>query len=80
MSDTVEHVATVAAYPNKDGGYSAAILNKADGNIERKAFESFDEARNWVRRAAWDTFGPGNFAPLRRKGEYRANYWIMTPA
>ena len=69
------HVATVNAFKNKFGTYSGAIRNEETREIVRQRFDTFDEARNWVRLTAWEMFGPIHFAPARRKGEYLANCW-----
>lgn len=69
------HIATVNAFANKFGTFSAAILDKATGEVVRERFATFDEARNFARTKAWEMFGPVHFAPMRRKGEYLANVW-----
>ena len=69
------HIATINAFPNKFGTYSGAIRNEETGEIIRERFQTFDEARNWVRAKAWEMFGPVNYASMPRKGEYLANCW-----
>ena len=69
------HVATLNAYPNKYGTYTAAIRDESTREVTRERFATLDDARNWVRRTAWDTFGPVSYAAMRRKGEYLANVW-----
>lgn len=72
----MHHVATMNAFANKFGGFTGAIRNEQTREIIRERFATYDEARNWVRSKAWEMFGPGNYASMRRKGEYLANYWI----
>jgi len=69
------HVATINAFPNKFGTYSGAIRNEETREIIRERFETYDEARNWVKAKAWEMFGPVHFARITRKGEYLANVW-----
>lgn len=69
------HVATINAFPNKFGTYSGAIRNEETREIIRERFETYDEARNWVKAKAWELFGPVHFARINRKGEYLANVW-----
>jgi hypothetical protein len=71
----VAHVATVNAFANKFGTYTGAIRNEATREVIRERFETFDEARNFVRTKAWELFGEVSFAPMKRKGEYFANCW-----
>lgn len=70
-----KHVATINAFPNKFGGWTGAIRNEATHAVERKRFDTRDEARNWVRQAAYEMFGEVNYAHIARKGEYLANCW-----
>lgn len=72
---TTAHVAVINAFENKFGTFTGAILNKTTGEAIRERFETFDEARNFVRIKAWEIFGPVNYAAVRRKGEYYANVW-----
>lgn len=70
-----KHVATITAFENKFGTFTGSILDKSNGNAIRERFETFDEARNFVRIRAWEMFGPCYFAAMRRKGQYLANVW-----
>ena len=69
------HVATINAFANKFGTYTGAIRDEATREVIRERFETFDEARNWVKTTAWKKFGPINYAGMPRKGEYLANCW-----
>ena len=71
-----KHVATMNAFENKFGTYTGAIRNELTKEVVRERFETFEAAKNFVQRKAHEWFGDGNFAPIRRKGEYFANYWI----
>lgn len=70
-----KHVATINAFPNKFGTFTGAFRNEITKEIKRERFATMDEARNWVKQAAYETFGEVNYASLRRKGEYLANCW-----
>lgn len=72
---TAIHVATITAFENKFGGFSGAIRNEATKEVVRERFTTYDEARNWVKIKAWETFGEITYASVRRKGEYLANCW-----
>ena len=69
------HVATINAFPNKFGTFTGAIRDESSREVIRERFETYDEAKNWVRTKAWEMFGPVNYASMRRKGEYLANCW-----
>jgi hypothetical protein len=71
----MRHVATLNAFPNKHGGFTGAIRNEETREIIRERFSTYDEAKNFVRARAWETFGPVNYAGMPRKGEYLANVW-----
>jgi hypothetical protein len=73
---TNTHIATITAFANKFGTYSAVIRDERTKERKVERFASFDEARNFCRTYAWKTFGPGKYANIARKGEYLANYWI----
>ncbi len=70
-----KHIATVNAFKNKFGTYSGAIRNEETREIIRERFDTYDEARNWVKTKAWEMFGPIHFASMPRKDEYLANCW-----
>jgi hypothetical protein len=70
-----KHVATINAFKNKFGTYTGAIRNEETREIIRERFETYDDARNWVKTKAWDMFGPIHYAGMPRKGEYLANCW-----
>lgn len=70
------HVATITAFANKYGTFSGIIRDERTKEKIIERFETFDEARNFVKTKAWEMFGPGKFAGIPRKGEYLANYWI----
>jgi hypothetical protein len=72
---TTTHVATINAFPNKFGGWTGAIRNEITKEIKRERFETRDEARYWVQRAAFEIFGEVKYACVARKGEYLANCW-----
>ena len=71
------HIATIAAYPNKFGSFTGAVLDKATKEVISERFETYDAARNWARSKSWEMFGPFNYAYIRQKGknQYRANCW-----
>lgn len=69
------HVATINAFANKFGTFSGAIRNEETKEVIRERFDTYDEARNWVKIKAWEMFGPVNYASTPRKGEYFANVW-----
>ncbi len=71
------HVATVNAFADKFGTFTGVVRNEATREIERKRFETLDEAKNWCKAYAWEVCGPVTFAAMRRKGEYFANVWAM---
>lgn len=71
------HVATIMAFENKFGGYSGAVRDESTRVVVRERFNTLDEARNWAKKYAWDTFGPVNYASMPRKGEYLANCWRL---
>jgi hypothetical protein len=76
---TMKHVATIAAYPAKDGTFSIAFRTEASGDIVRKTgIDSLSSARYEAQKMAWDTIGECVYAPLKRRGEYRANVWVHT--
>jgi hypothetical protein len=70
------HIATVTAFANKFGTFSAVIRDEVTKERKVERFETFDEARNFCKTYAWETFGAGRFAAIPRKGEYLANYWV----
>jgi hypothetical protein len=70
------HAATITAFANKFGTFSAVIRNEETKEKIVERFATFEEAKNFCRLEAWKIFGPGRYAPLPRKGEYLANYWI----
>jgi len=70
-----KHLATINAFANKFGTYTGAIRNETTREVLRERFNTFDEARNWVRTKAWEMFGPIHYAAVPRKGEYYANVW-----
>jgi hypothetical protein len=72
------HIATVNAFKNKFGNYTGAIRDERTKEVTRERFDTFDEARNWVRTQAWDRFGPVHYAAMPRKGEYLANVWAAS--
>lgn len=74
----MKHAYTIGGYEIKGGGFRGVILNRT--TKERKASDvlsSLDEARNWAKKAVWEVIPDGafNLAPLRIRGEYRANVW-----
>ena len=73
----MKHIATLEAYENKLGSFTGGIVNHQTKTRVQERFATFDEARNYVRKFAWDTFGPGKFALVGGQSKsYRANYWI----
>jgi hypothetical protein len=74
-----KHIATITAFANKFDTFTGAIRNEETKEIIRERFNSFDEARNWVRTKSWEMFGPVHYAAVRKKrtmkGEYYANLW-----
>ena len=76
----MKHVATINAFPNKFGTFSGAIRSEKTRIITRERFDTFDEARNWVKIKSWELFGPIKYAPIARKGEYFANCWKIKEA
>ena len=75
MNKTTSHVATIAAFPNKFGSFTGAVLNTETREALRERFATIDEAKFWAKKTAWDTFGPIHYAAIKVKGEYRANCW-----
>jgi hypothetical protein len=71
----IEHVATIAAFPNKFGSFTGAFKNRQTGEVVRERFPSLSEAQAWAKKKAWDVFGPVRYAALNRKGEYESNVW-----
>jgi hypothetical protein len=69
------HAATVTAFANKFGTFSAVVRDEATKDRIVERFASFDEARNFCKTKAWEMFGAGKFAAMPRKGGYLANYW-----
>lgn len=73
------HIATIAAFANKFDSFTGAIRDEATKEVIKERFNSFDEARNWIRTKSWEMFGPVHYAAVRRKktmkGEYYANLW-----
>lgn len=72
----VAHVATMNAFENKFGTYTGAVRNERTKEVVRERFETMEDAKNFVQAKAYEWFGEGNFAPMYRKNEYFANYWI----
>ena len=71
----MRHVATINAFKNKFGSYTGAIRIEATKEVTRERFETYDDARNWVKARACDVLGPVCYASVPRKGEYFANCW-----
>lgn len=74
-----KHIATVAAYPLKTGGYRGVMLNhETKERIASDVFDTLEAARLWAKsqaHSAYDAVGYA-LAPIRRRGEYRANVWV----
>lgn len=70
------HIATITAFANKFGTFSAVIRDERTKERIVERFPTFEEARNFVKTRTWEQFGPGKFAAIPRKGEYLANYWV----
>lgn len=73
------HVASIAAYPLEEGGFRAVYLDRRTrGRITNAPVATLEEARKLAQRFAYDRHHRDGFklAPLRRRGEYRANVWI----
>jgi hypothetical protein len=70
-----EHIATITAFKNKFGNFSGIIRCEKTKEKTIKRFDSYDDARNWVKSTAWEKFGPVKYASIPRKGEYLANCW-----
>jgi hypothetical protein len=76
----VKHIATIAAYPLKTGGFRGVILNRE--TKERTASDvlpTLDAAKFWAKSQAHNAFEAIGYslAPLRRRGEYQANVWVQ---
>jgi hypothetical protein len=77
VSYGVHHIATITAFANKFGTYTAVISSESNGSKITERFQTYDEAKNFCRSKAWDMFGPGRYASMPRgKDEYLANYWV----
>lgn len=74
-----KHIATIAAYPTKTGGFRGVMLNReTKERVASDEFETLEAARFWAQsqaHAAYDADGYA-LAPLRRRGEYQANVWV----
>ena len=73
------HIATIAAYEIKDGGFRGVMLIRA--TKERRAsekLETLEAAKFWAKNEAHKQYDEVGYtlAPLRLKGEYQANVWI----
>lgn len=72
----VKHIATVAAYPLKDGGFRGAIINReTKARSQSDVCDTLEAAIYWAKKEAF-AYNGSRLAPLRRKGEYYANVWI----
>lgn len=74
-----KHVYTVAGYEIKTGGFRGVILNQT--TRERKTSDvlaTLSAAKCWAQKAAFEALPDGGFtfAPIRIRGEYRANVWV----
>jgi len=74
-----KHIATIAAYPLKDGGFRGVMLNhETKERIASEVCETLEQAKFWAKSQAHNVYDEVGYAlaALRRKGEYRANVWI----
>lgn len=74
-----KHIATIAAYPLKDGGYRGVFLNRdTKERIASDRLDTLEAAKFWAKTKAHEAYDAVGYslAPLRRKGEYQANVWI----
>lgn len=76
----VAHVATIAAYPIKDelgGGFRGVFKKVGEERRPSERFDTLEEAKYWAKVQAHEAYAPGySLAPVRLKGEYRANVWV----
>ena len=71
------HIATIAAYPLKDGGYRGVMLMRSTKQRHASVpLETLEAAIYWAKSEAHRTFDGYALAPLRRKGEFQANVWV----
>lgn len=72
------HVATIAAYEVKTGGFRGVFKKIGEERIASDVFETLEEAKFWAKTKAHEVYAPSySLAPLRLKGEYRANVWVQ---
>lgn len=75
-----KHVATIAAYEMKVGGFRGVYKAKGEPRVPSETlFQTLAEARFWAQTQAFNRHGhePGyTVASVRRRGEYLANIWI----
>lgn len=72
----VKHIATIAAYPIKGGGFRGAVVNRETRvRCQSDVLDTLEAAIYWAKKEAF-TYDGSRLAPLRLKGEYRANVWV----
>lgn len=74
-----KHIATIAAYPLKNGGFRGVMLNRETRErVASDIFETLEAARFWAKSQAHAAYDEDGYvlAPIRRRGEYLANVWI----
>lgn len=75
------HIATLAAYPIKEelgGGYRGVMLVHGSKRVASDRCDTLEQARYWAKaqaHAAYDEIGY-TIAPMRCRGEYKANVWV----
>jgi hypothetical protein len=74
----VHHAYSLAAYQTKDGKYEGVIRNEETKQRDfSPRFNTLAEATHWCKTQSYKvTGGKGSLAPMKRKGEYRANVWM----
>lgn len=75
----VVHIATIAAYPLKDGGFRGVMFvreNKVRTASDR--FDTLEQATYWAKVQAHEAYEAAGYslAALRKRGEYQANVWV----
>lgn len=76
------HVSTILAYPIKvelGGGYRGVFfVHSTKERRTSEVFQTLEAARFWAKSQAEHAYADVGYslAPLRRRGEYRANVWV----
>lgn len=77
--NNMQHAYTIAAYKIQDSGFRGVILNReTKERIASEVLPTLSAATFWAKKSAFEKLGetPFTLAPLRIRGEYRANVWV----